>query len=54
MKFFKRLSVERRKVRWSSFNKTIRVFFSTIILILIFMVIIVLFSYVVENILDLL
>lgn len=53
MKFFERLRVERRKVRWSSFSKTTKVFFITLIMIVLLTLIIVLFSFAAESILNL-
>ena len=53
MKFFKSVSAERRKVRWSSADKSTRVFFATLITITIFVIVIGLFSWGVAAILGL-
>lgn len=45
LNFLKNVSAEKRKIRWSSHSKTLRVFFSTLITLLIFIIIIGLFSW---------
>lgn len=45
MKFLKEVAEEKRKIRWSNSNKSTRVFLSTLITILVFVVVIALFSW---------
>ena len=45
MKFFKEVFEEKRKVGWSTFNKSTKIFISTLLTIGIFIAIITLFSW---------
>lgn len=53
MKFFKEVAEEKRKIRWSNTNKSTRVFISTIFTILIFVIVISLFSWGVASLIEL-
>lgn len=44
-KFFKEVAVEKRRVRWSTPKKSTYVFFATVTTILVFVVVIALFSW---------
>lgn len=52
-KFLKEVAVEKRRVRWSSQKKSTYVFFATIVTIVLFVVVIALFSWAVAAILEL-
>ncbi|AHK22608.1 hypothetical protein [Candidatus Hepatoplasma crinochetorum] len=52
MNFFKRLGFQLRTIRWAKFKQVLRVFFLTILVIIILTVIIVLFSWGVTSLID--
>lgn len=52
-KFLKEVALEKRRVRWSSSKKSTYVFFATILTIIVFVVIIALFSWAVASLMGL-